>query len=224
MDNKIVNNNNNNNMITAGSVHYIDVSKLSQNELEYIQNQINERRFNEISENIKRLKLENDEIKNKQNDIENNQNKIFKDLNVLDEKFDKYNTLSFSAGHRKIIKKKAGGRVTILLGDTSTYMRILLGRQFFAWIYKDVGIYMNVGDYNEISLSNYQDENSDFQKALNYISKWIPKEDDYKDKMIKIEDNFKKGLLSTNMAIAASHFLVSEERKLLENIIYHKST
>lgn len=51
MDNKIVNNNNN--MITAGSVHYIDVSKLSQNELEYIQNQINERRFNEISEILK---------------------------------------------------------------------------------------------------------------------------------------------------------------------------
>jgi hypothetical protein len=169
---------------------------------------------------VKRIETRMSELEEKQKDLQNTQNRIgtiIDDIGKgqteqkgrIDALEKETNVLCAPTHHkrRNHFKKKASARVKYLLGDKTTPEYMLFAAYFFKGIYHDIAYQLELGEWDDISMEDYDKYDSQYEQAKNIRDNWKPSVRYFKhclDELIEKRDNT---ILSQDRCRALTIFL-----------------
>jgi hypothetical protein len=169
----------------------IDLNNMTPEQMEIAEQKISEIKFeklkNRLIENENKVKR----IEEEQTILKDDANKNKADITELKEQ----TCVLCAPVHRKRRKqfsKKATARVKFLLGDATSPDYILFSPYFFKGIYADIAFQLELGNWDDVSMEDFDNLNSQYSLAKDIRDTWRPQYTYFKrclDELIEKRDN-----------------------------------
>lgn len=150
----------------------LSVESLTPQEISLIENRIYQRKFNDVVASI-------EVVRNEQMIMKENIEAQKRTIDAIKEKQDEQDARTFlgNVEYSSYCKKFQNGckaRVYALLGDNTTASNILFYSYFCKKIYRDIEIALDLPDWHQINMVDFESINSEYYRAKQYRDSWRP--------------------------------------------------
>ena len=186
--------------------YMIDLNNMSPEEMELAEQKIAEKKYEQKKRRIEDKENETKKIKEKQKELEDDTNTNRTDINLLKEQT---NVLCAPTHHKRRNKfsKKASARVKFLLGDKTTADYILFSPYFFKGIYADIAFQLELGNWDDVSMEDYENPTSQYSQAKEIRDNWKPQYTYFKRCLNELIEKRDNGNLAKERCRALTDFL-----------------
>lgn len=186
--------------------YIIDLNNMTPEQMELAEQKISEIKYEKLKRRIKDNENKTKKIEEKQKELEDDNKANKDDINTLKEQT---NVLCAPIHHKRRGKfsKKASSRVKFLLGDKTTSDYILFSPYFFKGIYADIAYQLELGNWDDVSMENYESQTSQYSQAKEIRDNWRPSYTYFKRCLDELIDKRDNGNLSKERCRALTDFL-----------------
>lgn len=108
---------------------------------------------------------------------------------------------------RNILKKKVQDRCDLFLGDVPSCSRELFSHSIYKWCYGSIARILEVGSWENISVKDFKQQDSQFQLACNLADSWNPTRDVIEKRINALILRRDMGYLPPNQCRALTDYL-----------------
>ncbi len=185
------------------------MNEMTKTERDYLRNQLNERDMAEITNQLAEVKNNQEKFNVKLGIIEKTQEENKDEIDRLKQET---NVLCAPIHHkrRNKFRKKAASRVRFLLGnDKAAPEYILFSAYFFKGIYADIAYQLELGNWDDMSMENYENPDSTYETAKEIRDNWRPEYKYFKRCLKELIEKRDNGILRPEKCRALTGFLNS---------------
>lgn len=111
------------------------------------------------------------------------------------------------ASQYNVFSKNATKRIHELLGNTTDDNYVLFQPYFRTGIYKAVTDAFNLSSWKQLSMINYEKENSDYNRGLRILKTWKPQKSYFHSRLNRLITSRDNGVLAPERCRALTRFL-----------------
>lgn len=111
------------------------------------------------------------------------------------------------AAQYNVFSKKATKRIHELLGSTTDDNYVLFQPYFRTGIYKSITDAFDLSSWKQLSMINYEKENSDYNKGLRILETWKPQKSYFHSRLNRLITARDNGVLAAERCRALTRFL-----------------
>lgn len=182
-------------------------NELTKSEREYLKNELNEMDKDDIKKELEEIKNAQKEyntrigiVEEKTRKQDDSIKKLEKNTNVI--------CSPFHSKRKRNFNKLCKARVWELFGhDKDSCEYVLFSHFLFKKIYGDIATHFNLDTWHDISMENFEKENSTYSQAKEFASYWTPSNWYIKECISGMISKRDKGILSPERCRALTEYL-----------------